>query len=43
MEVSGQLHDPATLLQGKSPGTHLTEDWVGPKVDLDKVVKRKIA
>jgi hypothetical protein len=31
MEVSGQLHAPATLHPGEErPGSHLTGDWVGP-------------
>jgi len=34
MEVSGQLH--CTL------GTHWIGGWVGPRADLDAVVKRKI-
>jgi hypothetical protein len=28
--------------QGKFPGTHWTEGWVGPRAILDAVVKRKI-
>jgi hypothetical protein len=35
MEVSGQLHAPAALHPRK-------EGWVGPRVVLDAVVKRKI-
>jgi hypothetical protein len=29
-EVSGQLHTPAALFPGKSPGTHWIGGWVGP-------------
>jgi len=39
MEVSGQLHAPATLLPSKDPSTHCTEDWVGPRIGLETVVK----
>jgi hypothetical protein len=43
MEVSGQLHTPATLPPGKEPpGTHWIGGWVGPRAVLDAVVKRKI-
>jgi hypothetical protein len=38
MEVSDQLHAPATL----SPGTHRIGGWVGPGVGLDAVEKREI-
>jgi len=27
--------------RGKSPGTYLTEGWVGPRADLDEVAKGK--
>jgi hypothetical protein len=40
MEVSGQLHAPAALLQ--APGTHWIGGWVGPRAVLDAVAKRKI-
>jgi hypothetical protein len=43
MEVSGQLHAPAALPQGKSPGTHWIGGWVGSRAILDAVVKRKIS
>jgi hypothetical protein len=39
MEVSGQLHGP----RGKSPGTHWTGGWVGPRVRLEAVRKTKIS
>jgi hypothetical protein len=41
MEVSGQLHAPATLPPRKrAPGTHCIRGWVGPRAVLDAVVKR---
>jgi hypothetical protein len=43
MEVSGQIHAPAALLQEKSPRTHLLEGRGGPRAGLDEVVKRKIS
>jgi hypothetical protein len=42
MEVSGQLHAPAALPQGKEPGTHWIGGCVGPRASLDTVVKGKI-
>jgi hypothetical protein len=43
MEVSGQLHAPATLPPGNEPpGTHWIEGWVGPTADMDAVENRKI-
>jgi hypothetical protein len=43
MEVSGQLHSPATLPPGKEPlGTHWVGGWMGPSAGLEMVVKRKI-
>jgi hypothetical protein len=43
MEVSGQLHAPATLPPGeRAPGTYWLGGWVGPRAVLDTVVKRKI-
>jgi hypothetical protein len=42
MDMSGQLHAPAALPQGKGSGTHWIGGWVGPRADLDAVVKRKI-
>jgi hypothetical protein len=42
MEVSGQFHAPAALLQGTSdPGTHRMEGWVSPIEGLDAATKRK--
>jgi hypothetical protein len=43
MEVSGQLHAPATLPpRERDPGTHWVGGWVGPRAALDAVVKWKI-
>jgi hypothetical protein len=38
MEVSGQFHAPATL----PPSTRWIGGWVGPRVGLNAVEKRKI-
>jgi hypothetical protein len=41
--VSGQHHAPAALYpRGKSPRTHCTGDWVGPRAGLDTEVTGKI-
>jgi hypothetical protein len=41
--VSGQLHAPAALPPKKRAlGTHWIGGWVGPRVILEAVVKRKI-
>jgi hypothetical protein len=42
MEVSGQVHTPAALSQGRAPSSHWIGGWVGPRAVLDAVVKRKI-
>jgi hypothetical protein len=43
MKASGQLHAPAALPLGKrAPNTHWIGGWVGLRVTLDAVVKRKI-
>jgi hypothetical protein len=42
MEVSGQLHAPAALPQGKSPQYSLDRRLGGPRAVLDAAVKRKI-
>jgi hypothetical protein len=41
MGVSGQRHAPAALLPAKkrTPDTHCTEGWVGPRAGLDGCVK----
>jgi len=38
MEVCGQLHAPA---EETAFGTYLIGGWVGPRVGLDEVAKRK--
>jgi hypothetical protein len=35
LEVSGQLHAPEALPQGKSSGTHWIGGWVGPRAGLE--------
>jgi hypothetical protein len=42
MEVSGQIHVPAALPQGKAPDTYQIGGWVDTRAGLDAVVKRKI-
>jgi hypothetical protein len=46
MEVSGQIHAPAVLppppTRERAPGTNWIGGWVGPRANLDAVVKRKI-
>jgi len=42
VEVSGELHAPAALLQGKYPWYLLVRGWVGPRANLDAAVKREI-
>jgi hypothetical protein len=39
--VSGQLHAPAALPPGKSPGTHFIGGWVDPRAGLDDMEKWK--
>jgi hypothetical protein len=43
MKVSGRLHTPAALPQGKNhpPTTPWTGDWMGPTAGLEAVVGRK--
>jgi len=41
MEVSGQLHAPATIPTERAPGTHWIGGRVGLRAGLDAVVKRK--
>jgi hypothetical protein len=42
MEVSGQLHAPATLLHDKEPpGTHWIRGWVDPSGGLDAMAMKK--
>ena len=33
--MSGQFHAPAAIYPRKTPGTHFTRDWVGPRAVLD--------
>jgi hypothetical protein len=40
--VGGQRHAPAALPTGKRPGTHCTEDWVGPRAGQDKCGKSRL-
>jgi hypothetical protein len=41
--VSGQRHAPAALSpEERTPGTHCTGGWVGPRAGLDTEVRRKI-
>jgi hypothetical protein len=40
--VSGQRHAPAVLYPGeRTPGTHCTGGWVGPRAGLDTKVREK--
>jgi hypothetical protein len=41
LEVSGQLHAPAALTPGKSPGTHWIGGWVDHRAGLDNSENRK--
>jgi hypothetical protein len=43
MGVSGQHHAPAALCPGeRTPGTHCTGGWVGPRAGLDTEVIGKL-
>jgi hypothetical protein len=43
MGVSGQRHAPAVLYPvERTPGTHCTGDWVGPRASLDTEARGKI-
>jgi hypothetical protein len=42
MEVSSQLHVPAALPLGKTLRDPLDRGWVGPRVGLDAVERKKI-
>jgi hypothetical protein len=43
MGVGGQHHAPSALYpRGKSPGTHCTGGWVGPRAGLNSKARRKI-
>jgi hypothetical protein len=39
--VGGQHHAPAALPQGKTPGTHCTGGWVGPRAGPDGCEKSR--
>lgn len=41
MEVSGELHAPVILSQGKNAGAHRTRGWVGPTVGHYVLEERK--
>jgi hypothetical protein len=42
MGVSGQRHAPAALYPGeRTPGTHCTGGWVGPRAGLDAEARRE--
>jgi hypothetical protein len=44
MEVSGQLHAQTATSSGKDPpGSRWKGDWVGPKANVNAVVKRKVS
>ena len=40
MQVSGQLHAPASLPPGKNPRTHLIRGWVSPRAGLGVAVEQ---
>jgi hypothetical protein len=41
MEVSEQLHAPATLIPGKGVSTHWIEGWIGLRAGLDAWQRQK--
>jgi hypothetical protein len=42
-KVNGQLHALATLTSGKDlADTHWIKSWIGPRANLDVMVKRKM-
>jgi hypothetical protein len=41
MEVGGQLHIPAVLTLGQKPASYWVGGWVGPRIWLGGVTKRK--
>jgi hypothetical protein len=43
MKVIGQLHAPAILLPGKSPGNRLFGGWVGPRGGFDVLEETNIS
>jgi len=40
--VGGQRQAPASLPQGKRPGTHRTESWAGPRASLEGFGKPRL-
>jgi hypothetical protein len=42
MDVSGQLHAPASLLPWENPGRHYVGDLLGPRTGLDDMEEGKI-
>jgi hypothetical protein len=42
MEVNRQFHALDAVPPGRAPGTHLLRGWLGPRVGLAAVEKRKI-
>jgi hypothetical protein len=43
MRMSGQRHASAALYPGeRTPGTHCTGGWMGPRIGLDTEVREKI-
>jgi hypothetical protein len=43
MELGGQLYALATSLPRREPRTHWIGGWVGPRVNVDAMEKRKIS
>ena len=39
--MGGQRHVPVAVSQGKRPGTHCIEGWVGPRAGLDGCEKSR--
>jgi hypothetical protein len=42
MELSNQLHGPATLALGKNPGTHSVGDFADPRASLEVLEKKNL-
>jgi hypothetical protein len=40
--MDGQLHIPAALTSVRALGIHYTGGWVGPRIGLDTVKKKKM-
>jgi hypothetical protein len=41
MQVSSQFHASAALPQWQNPGTHWVGDWLGPRVGMDILERKK--